>query len=155
MIRKLSCLARDERGASIIEMAFVLPIFAALLMGVVDISRAYSANLQLEQAAYRAVEKVQQYQSSSSTTDTLKSEAASAAGITATSTNPSITYTLYCNGVAQSDYSITCSSGQTYIRQVNVKITKTFTPLFPSNLWPGANADGTYTLHADAGLRTQ
>lgn len=156
MIRfRFAALARDERGTSIIEMAFIVPILAALLMGVVDIARAYSAQLQLEQAAYRAVEKIQQYQSNESTTTTLKSEAASAAGITATTTNPLVTYTLYCNGVAQTNYNTTCSSGSTYIRQVNVKITKTFTPLFPSNRWPGANSDGTYTLHAEAGLRTQ
>jgi Flp pilus assembly protein TadG len=155
MIRRITELARDERGTSIIEMAFVVPIFATLLLGVVDVSRAYSEQLQLEQAAYRAVEKVQQYQSSNSTVDTLKSEAADAAGITATTDNPDITYTLYCDGVAQSNYDTTCDSGKTYIRQVNVKLTKTFTPMFPSNKWPGSNQDGTYTLHAEAGLRTQ
>ena len=155
MIRRITDLARDERGTSIIEMAFVVPVFATLLLGVVDVSRAYSEQLQLEQAAYRAVEKVQQYQSSNSTVDTLKTEAATAAGITATTSNPNITYTLYCDGVAQTNYNTTCGSGVTYIRQVNVKLTKTFTPLFPSNKWPGSNHDGTYTLHAEAGLRTQ
>jgi hypothetical protein len=27
--------------------------------------------------------------------------------------------------------------------------------MFASNRWPGSNADGTYTLHGRAGLRTQ
>jgi len=145
-------LARDERGASIIELALVLPFFSALVVGAVDLSRAYSAKLQLEQAAYRAVEKVQQYQSNESTVGTLKTEAAAAAGITATSTNPSITYTLECNGVAQT-YTTPCASGA--VRKINVDITKNFSPMFATRAWPGANADGTITLHGRASLRTQ
>ena len=79
MIRLLHSLARDERGASIIEMAMVTPLLGSLLIGMVDISRAYSAKLQLEQSAYRAIEKVQGYQTSESTYSTLKTEAGSAA----------------------------------------------------------------------------
>lgn len=154
MIARFASLARDERGASIIEMAMILPVFAGLMIGIVDVARAYSAQLQLEQAAYRAVEKVQQYQSTDSTVTTLTSEAATAAGITATASNPSIVYSLECDGVAQVTYAMTCTSGQP-ARWVTVKITKTFTPLFPSNKWPGSNANGTYTLHAQARLRTQ
>src|SRR6478672_13485405 len=90
MIRRMESLARDERGASIIEMAMVMPVFAGLLIGMVDISRAYSAKLQLEQAAYRAIEKVQQYQATDSTYTTLKSEAGAAAhdaGFSSVTTN--------------------------------------------------------------------
>ena len=152
MIERQLYLARDERGASIIELALVMPFFAAMIIGVVDLSRAYSAKLQLEQAAYRAVEKVQQYQSSDSTVGTLKTEAAAAAGITETTTNPSITYSLECNGTAQA-YTSSCTSGA--VRRVTVDISKDFTPMFPSRVWPGANANGTITLHGQAGLRTQ
>ena len=35
-------LAKDEGGASIIELALVAPILATLLVGMVDLSRAYS-----------------------------------------------------------------------------------------------------------------
>jgi hypothetical protein len=38
---------------------------------------------------------------------------------------------------------------------VNVNIAKDFTPLFLFRGWPGANANGTITLHGRAGLRTQ
>ena len=51
MIQKLRTLAADERGTSLIEMALATPMFAALLMGMVDLSRAYSEKLQLEQAS--------------------------------------------------------------------------------------------------------
>jgi Flp pilus assembly pilin Flp len=159
MIRFLRPIQRDERGASVIEMAMVTPLLASLLIGMVDISRAFSAKLQLEQAAQRAVEKVQQYQANSSTYSTLRSEAgaaARAAGFTTVAdTDVVIDYWLECNGARHSDYNTSCSSGQTYARWVTVDIPGTYTPLFPSRRWPGANSNGTYTIHGKAGLRTQ
>jgi Flp pilus assembly protein TadG len=159
MIRNKKSLARDEGGASIIEMALMLPILSSLLIGLVDISRAYSAKLQLEQAAYRAIENVQQYNTTESTYNTLKSEAATAAnssgfsGVTAS--DVTVDYWLECNGTRQSSYDTTCSSGQAYARFISVDVSAKFTPLFATNKWPGSNSDGTFTLHGQAGLRTQ
>jgi Flp pilus assembly pilin Flp len=159
MIRLIKPLARDERGASIIEMAMVAPVLAGLLIGMVDISRAYSAKLQLEQAAYRAIEKVQQYNTSESTYDTLKSEAASAAraaGFTSVVDNDVvIDFWLECNGTRQANYDSVCSGGQAYARWITVDITAKFSPMFASRRWPGSNTDGTFTMHGKAGLRTQ
>lgn len=159
MIRQIKSLGRDERGASIIEMGLMLPILASLLIGMVDISRAYSAKLQLEQSAYRAIEMVQQYNTSASTYDTLKAEAASAAnnaGFTSvTASDVAIDYWLECNGTRQANYDTVCGSGQTYARWITIDITAKFTPMFSSSKWPGSNTDGTYTLHGKAGLRTQ
>jgi len=45
MIRQFKSLARDEGGASIIEMGLMLPTLASLLIGMVDISRAYTSKL--------------------------------------------------------------------------------------------------------------
>jgi len=36
-----------------------------------------------------------------------------------------------------------------------VQVSKSFTPLFATNVWPGSNQDGSFTLHAQARLRTQ
>jgi Flp pilus assembly protein TadG len=159
MIRHMTSLARDDRGASIIEMAMAMPVLASLLIGMVDISRAYSAKLQLEQAANRAVEKVQQYQASESTYTTLRGEAgtaARAAGFSSVAdSDVVIDYWLECNGTRAADYDTTCPSGQTYARWVTVDIPGTFTPMFSSRRWPGANTDGSFTLHGKAGLRTQ
>lgn len=146
-------LLRDERGASVIELALVLPFFAAMVIGVTDISNAYSAKLQLEQAANRAIEKVQQYRTTSSTFDTLQSEAATAAGVP--TSQVTVTYWLECDGAVQADYNSTCTSSQTTGRWLTVDISKSFTPLFASDKWPGSNSDGTYTLHGRAGMRTQ
>ena len=158
MIRHLKSIASSERGASVIELALVAPILATLLIGMIDISRAYSARLQLEQAAHRAIEKVQQYQTTTSTYDTLRTEAASAAGITATATNPTVRYWLQCDNSARlygTASETTCSGTQTYQRYVEVTVTKPFRPMFGSRFFPRANADGTYTLTATAALRTQ
>jgi Flp pilus assembly protein TadG len=159
MTRLVRSLARDERGATLIEMAMVAPVFASLLIGMVDISRAYSAKLRLEQAAYRAIEKVQQYQTTTSTYSTLQSEAVSAAvesGFTSvTASDVAIDYWLDCNGVRQSSYNTSCSGSDTQVRWITVDITAKFRPMFGSRFFPRANTDGTYTLHGKAGLRTQ
>lgn len=153
MMRFTRLLQRDERGASIIELALVLPFFATMVIGVTDISNAYSTKLQLEQAANRAIEKVQQYRTTSSTFDTLQSEAATAAGVP--TSQVTVDYWLECNGTRQTSYDSTCSSGQTTERWITVDISKTFTPMFASSKWPGSNTDGTYTIHGRAGMRTQ
>ena len=159
MIRRVEPLARDERGAALIEMALALPVLAGLLIGMVDISRAYSAKLQLEQSAYRAIEKVQQYNTTASTYNTLQTEAASAAQAagftTVTASDVTIDFWLECNGARAADYNSSCAPNESYARWVTVDIAGTFTPMFASRRWPGANANGTFTLHGKAGLRTQ
>ena len=146
-------IARDDRGASIIELALVAPILASLLIGMVDMSRAYSYKLKLEQSAQRAIEKVQQYQAESSTYSTLQSEAATAAGVP--SSNVTIDYWLECDGTRQSDYNTSCTGTQTYGRWVTVSVQGTFTPMFRSKYYPRANSDGTFTITGKAGMRTQ
>lgn len=146
-------IARDDRGASIIELALVAPILASLLIGMVDMSRAYSYKLNLEQSAQRAIEKVQQYQSTTSTYGTLQSEAAVAAGVPAS--DVTIDYWLECDGSRQSDYNTSCSGSQTYARWVTVSVQGTFTPMFRSKYYPRANSNGTFTIIGKAGMRTQ
>jgi Flp pilus assembly protein TadG len=152
-------LLRDKRGAALIEMGLLLPVMATIVVGVADISRAYSQKLLLEQAAYRAIEKVQQYQSSESTYNTLQNDAvsaATAAGFTdVTTSSVTVDYWLECNGVRQTNYDTVCTSGQTYARWISVDVVHNFTPMFASSKWPGSNSDGSYTLHGRAALRTQ
>lgn len=42
---------RDDRGASLVELAFVAPVMALIVMGVVDLTRAYRMQIRLENAA--------------------------------------------------------------------------------------------------------
>lgn len=146
-------IARDDRGASIIELALVAPVLASLLVGMVDLSRAYSYKLKLEQAAQRAIEKVQAYQASTNTYTTLQTEAAAAAGVP--SSKVTIDYWLECDGTRQTDYDTSCAGGQTYGRWVTVSIEGTFTPMFRSKYYPRANTDGTFTIIGKTGMRTQ
>ena len=156
MIGLVKRLAREDRGASVIELALVMPFFGSMIIGVADISRAYSAKLKLEQAAYRSIEKVQQYRDTSSTFSTISAEATTAA-TAAGFTSPTVTvdYFLECDGTRQATYNVTCTGTTTPNRWIQVDIAGTFTPMFASSKWPGSNADGTYTLHGRAGLRTQ
>lgn len=159
MMRFLKSLRRDEGGASIVEIALILPVFSTVVIGVTDITRAYSQKLMLEQAAYRAIEKVQQYQATESTYNTLQNEAVAAANSAGfsdvTTSNVTIDYWLECSGVRQTNYDSTCSSLPITARYISIDVTHKFTPMFASSRWPGSNADGTYTLHGRAGLRTQ
>jgi Flp pilus assembly protein TadG len=158
--RFLASLARDCGGASIIELALAAPFLATLIIGMVDISRGYSAKVQLTQAAQRAVEKAMQGKKNTDLYDTLQAEAATAAGVATSAVT--VKYWLECNGVSKytsqatmtADYDQVCPTGQTYVRYVTVDITKTYSPMF-STKWAGANADGTYTLHGYAGIRVQ
>ncbi len=159
MIRRIAALARDERGASIVELALAAPFMATLIIGMVDISRAYSAKVQLTQAAQRAIEKAMQGSKDTDLYDTLQAEAASAAGVATSAVDAR--YWLECGGVSKyttkatmtADYDQVCTTG-TYARYVSVDITKSFSPMF-STKWAGANSDGSYTLHGKALIRVQ
>ncbi len=75
MMRKLFALARSEDGAALVELAIVAPVLAMLVAGVADISIAYSRELEIEQAAQRAIEKVMQTSGNDTPEDAIKKEA--------------------------------------------------------------------------------
>src|SRR5690242_3818867 len=76
--RRLS-LRRDESGAALVELALTAPFFAALLIGIIDLSRAYSMKYKLEQSAQRAVEKIEQQHSVQTDYSSYATEASTAA----------------------------------------------------------------------------
>jgi Flp pilus assembly protein TadG len=167
MMTKLLHLGRDERGASIIELALVAPFLATLTIGVIDLSGAYSAKLQLEQAAQRTIEKAMQAPKSEINglnvdyLATLKAEAAEAANVDEDAVN--IRYWLECNGVDQNtdpstmdaDYGEVCGTGVAYARYVSVSITKNYMPMFDVDWLSGRNSDGSYTLVGTTSMRVQ
>jgi Flp pilus assembly protein TadG len=158
MMRKLFNLCRDERGHSFLELGFALPIFAALLIGTVDISRAVSERLKLEQAAQRTVELLQRSDFQYTDRSIYQAEAASAAGVATSAVT--VDAWLQCNGTKQTPtdqthYDGACGSTEVTARYVNIQIQKDFTPLFGTKYFPGANANGTFTLIANAGVRVQ
>jgi Flp pilus assembly protein TadG len=44
-----------ERGAAAVEMAIVMPLLVAMIIGIIDFSRVFNAELQLSQAAREGV----------------------------------------------------------------------------------------------------
>jgi len=158
MMERFKSLALDERGNSFIEMAFIVPILTTLFVGMVDISRAVSMDLQLEQATQHTIERIQAIGTQYKTTNnsTYQADAAAAAGVN--TSNVTVSSWLECsNDGVKLDYdSGTCSSGTApFARYVTVSVQKNFTPLFGTRFFPGANSDGTFTLRSTAGVRIQ
>lgn len=152
MMRTRPSLAADQRGNSFVEMGLLMPILATLLVTTIDVSRAYSARLALEQAAQRAVEKIQIKDYVQTDKATMKSEAETAGG---TGSSATVTDWLQCGtSSTQLPYTDSCSSGAS-ARFVKVVITKSYTPLFIKAVFPNKNSDGTVTLKATAGIRVQ
>ena len=154
MRRILAHLRSDERGNSVIEMGLAAPLLAALLIGAIDISRAVSIRLELEQAAQRTIELVQRSGFQESQLSIIEAEAASAAGVPVTDADAEAW--LECDGSSTKlAFSGSCSSGQAYARYVSITINRTFSPVFGTQYFPGSNQDGTVTVTATAGVRVQ
>ena len=154
-----TCLCRlrgDERGASIIEFALFAPILGFMVMGISDLAMGYSAKLELEGAAYRALEKVA-VGSVQSNYSSLRQEAATAAGVPLA--NVTVSNWLECNRVRQSDFNGTCPDGQMVSRYVQVAITSSYQPSFDygpiGRSFGERSADGSFPLSATAAMRVQ
>jgi Flp pilus assembly protein TadG len=171
-------LAADIRGAAVIELAIVAPIFALMTIGVVDMSNAYSRKLALEQGAQRAVEKIMQTTEDDTVENTLVKEVQcqvnglQADGVTCKTspvqtTDVTVTWRVECtdgsgttttwtaNDSATYD-AYTCATGTTkQARYVQVTVNDKYTPMFPIHFASYNSSDGTYHLSATAGMRTQ
>lgn len=146
-------LLRCEQGNSFIEMAFAAPLLASLLIGMVDLSRAVSTKLQMVQVAQRTIERVQRNGFEPDHAETLEAEAETAAGGGAAAT---VSAWLECgSSTTKLGYTDSCASGQAYARFVGISVSTDFEPVFGTDIFPGANADGTFTLAGTAGVRTQ
>lgn len=51
-------LLRDDRGVSVIEFGFLVPILAFMLLGMLDLANGYTRKMAVENAVARAMEKV-------------------------------------------------------------------------------------------------
>jgi Flp pilus assembly protein TadG len=167
-------LSSNERGAAIIEMALVAPVLALGVIGIVDVSNAYSKKLALEQGAQRAIEKIMNTTETATVESTLASEAVCQVnGMTGstcntspiTTSNVTVTWRLDCTnagGTVTTNTTTTsgtydgwtCPAGSTSARYVQVTVTDKYTPLFPIHFVGFNSTDSTYHLSATAGVRT-
>lgn len=146
-------LETDDRGASVVEFALFIPVFAVMVMGIGDVAMGYSTKLQVEQAAYRALEKV----ALGSVTDyqTLRNEVAASdgsGGIQAS--DVTVDNWLECNRVRQGSFTGTCTTGQDTARYVSVTVNWSYTPQFEYGPLVG-NSSGVVPITASASLRIQ
>lgn len=123
----LGRLLRDERGTSLLEMTFIIPVLVMLGCGATDLSLCYARQLVLQQAAARTMEYAIALGVKTNLSSTLQSEGATAAGV-ATS-NVTVDNWLECDGVRQTDFSGSCSSASP-ARFTSITITDTYNWMF-------------------------
>lgn len=116
-LKRIRLLA-NERGAAVIEMALIAPVLALGVIGIVDVSNAYSRKLALEQGVQRAVEKIANTTENTSVETTLSNEVkCQVNGITTTtSTSGGVTTTTQtCNTSATQNITVNwrldCTTG--------------------------------------------
>jgi Flp pilus assembly protein TadG len=173
---RLPHLAANERGAAVIELALIAPVLALMVIGIVDMSNAFSRKLALEQGAQRAIERIMQTTANDTVEGTLKTEAVCQVNGTnsdgtcktspITTSNVTVTYRLECvasgGGIATQSSTdsdtyndFVCASGTvSEARYIEIAVTDKYTPLFPIT-FSFINGDGTYHLSATAGMRTK
>ena len=161
-------LWREQRGAVIIELAFVAPVIALMTVGVVDLSNGFSNKLRLEQAAQRSIEKVMQTTGITSVEDTIANEAicqvngtnanGSCKTTPITAANVTVTHLLYCRDDEDNEDEIEdegdCDDDETASRWIRVTIWSEYEPLFPVH-FSGIDSGGVYRIEAKAGIRTE
>jgi len=172
---RFTTILADIRGAAVIELALIAPVLALTVIGVVDMSNAYSRKLALEQGAHRAIEKIMQTTDVNTVQDTLTNEAVCQVnGMNAdgtcktspiTSANVTVTWRLECTdsgGVLTTQTStdattfdgFTCPSGTAKeARYIQVALTDKYYPMFPIHF--ASFVADSYPLSATAGMRTE
>ena len=121
-------LTRDQRGAAMIELAFIAPVIALMTVGVVDLSNGFGTKLRVEQAAQRSIEKVM------------------------TTADVVVTHRLECDNVVTADPD--CLATQKESRWIQVKVAIDYAPMFPLH-FTGIDSNGKYHIESVAGMRTQ
>lgn len=142
-------LLRGEDGASLVETAVMLPLFALMLFVAVDAGRACYLAIEIAGAARTAATY-----GSWKPTDTT---GISAAATDAAPDVPNLsvgTPTYGCECADGTSYSASCSTtpscpGDIEIYRVNVTVTGTYAPIIP---WPGIPSS--MTLSSSASMRS-
>ena len=177
MSQRVPKLLADARGAAVVELALVAPVLLTMMVGVIDMSNAFSRKLALEQGAQRAIEKILQTTDDTTVEVTLANEVICQVNGTNTNgtckttpiaaSNVVVTYRLECKnsgGTIASQTStnsttfdaFVCTSGTVSMaRYISVAVTDKYKPLFPIHFGSFNTGDGTYHLSATAGMRMQ
>lgn len=153
MTPKLKLWLRDERGTAAIELAFVMPILAMFVIGVADLTLAFSEKLVLEQAVQRSIERVMQTTTDATVEENIKAEVRDGAGVT--DEQIEVTYTQFCTvdgNYVETAFDAVCPTGQVPARYLQVEATDTYTTLFPLHRF---GLDKEFTFRAKTGMRIE
>ena len=159
-----------------IEMALVAPVLALCIIGIVDMSNAYTQKLGLEQGAQRAIEKIMNTTENATVESTLATEAVcqvngmNSDGTCKTSpittSDVTITWRVDCtasNGTVTTQTTTSSATYDTYVAAtcngtksgyVSVTVNDKYSPIFPVHFASFNSGDSTYHLSATAGVRT-
>ena len=113
-------LARNEDGVGFVEMAMLTPVLALMFLGMVDISKIVTANIDLEQAAQRTTDYALARRPTDGSTGYLVAQAVAASGRPAD--DVTVELTLECGGVERSSFTDICNAGETTHRYAFVAI---------------------------------
>jgi Flp pilus assembly protein TadG len=143
-------LLRDERGASLVELALVLPLFPLLIFGAVDFGRAFYLSTEIVGAAQAAAAY-----GSQNPTDTTGIQNAAQDDAPNVPNLSAGTPTYGCECSDGTSYVASClpapptCSSNTEVQRVNVTVTGRYSPWFP---WPGVPSS--MTLSSSASMRS-
>lgn len=152
-------LLRDEQGASLVELALLLPLFLLLTFGAVDIGRAFYLSIEVAGAAHAAA--MYGAQNPTDTTGMQNAAVDDAQNVPNLSTsNVTVSYGCECaTDTAGTTYSLSCAvpptcTGNNEVDRVNVKVTATYTTLFPWH-WVGMGSiPSSFSLSSSASMRS-
>jgi Flp pilus assembly protein TadG len=142
-------LLRSDGGASLVELAILLPLFMLLMAVAVDLGRAYYLVLELQGAANAAAAYgVQNPTDTAGMSTVAQDNAPNVPGLTVG------THTYGCECSDGTSYSASCASvpactGLTEVYRVNITVTATYKPLFP---WPAIAS--TMSFSSSASMRS-
>jgi len=177
MMLSLRKLCADAMGAATIELALIAPMLALMVVGVVDMSNAYSRKLALEQGVQRAIEKIMQTTGDDTVGGTIKTEVVCQVNgmndngtcktSPITTSNVTVTYRLDCTDIASGAVTsqtntdadvfdtLTCPSTARDSRYIQVAVSDRYTPMFGKHFAGYTSSDSSYHLLATAGMRVQ
>ena len=155
-------LARDDRGASLVEFGLFFPILALMVLGTIDLGRGLATKFALDQATQRTIELANLGNRALADYSFLRTEAATAAGLPVAQVT--LDQWLECRTAAgatrrETNFNGVCATGEQSARYVTITIWQDYSPMFAKIPYLGrrlgAGANGNIRITADSGVRVQ
>lgn len=147
-----------------LELGLALPLIMGVLVCLLDVARLYSAQITIQQAAARSLERLQVGSDRLNFTY-VRDEAAAAAGVP--TSQVTVSSWAECNGnTTRLPYNSVCPTpapppppavptGPSTARYVEVMINSTYTPYYSFTPLGTRNAEGKVPISARSGVRVQ